>query len=298
MKQDNIKPFFKWAGGKSQLLNEIRNDYPKNLGSDIKKYVEPFLGGGAVLFDIISTFKLERIYVSDINLELINTYRSICYNVDDILEKLCVISKKYISLDEDDRKLYYYQKRNEFNNIKLINNKINNIDKAVIFIFLNKTCYNGLYRVNKSGLYNVPIGNYKNPKIYDEELIRKISNALENVQIVCSDYRNCKKIIDNKTFVYIDPPYRPISKTSKFTSYNKEKFNDKEQIELAKFIHYINEKGAKFVLSNSDPSNNCENDYFFENLYSRYHIRRVNAKRMINSKSNGRSNIRELIIKN
>ena len=291
------KPFIKWVGGKGQLLPEINKLYPIELGKNINKYAEIFLGGGAVLFDILSKYKLDEVYISDKNLELINTYKSIRDNVDILIKSLKEMEEQYIPLDNENRKDYYYKKREEYNSLK-INSEVNNIEKAVLFIFLNKTCFNGLYRVNKKGEFNVPIGTYKKPKICDEENLKNVSLTLRNVKIVYADYRESEKFIDDKTFVYIDPPYRPLNITSSFTSYTENDFNDKEQIELAEYINVLNKKGAKIVISNSDPKNNDIDDNFFDKLYDNYNINRVKATRMLNSNASLRGAINELLITN
>ena len=291
------KPFIKWVGGKGQLLSEINKLYPVELGKNINKYAEIFVGGGAVLFDILSKYKLDEVYISDKNLELINTYKSIRDNVDILIKSLKEMEEQYIPLDNENRKDYYYKKREEYNSLK-INSEVNNIEKAVLFIFLNKTCFNGLYRVNKKGKFNVPMGAYKKPKICDEENLKNVSLTLRNVKIVYADYRESEKFIDDKTFVYIDPPYRPLNITSSFTSYTENDFNDKEQIELAEYINVLNKKGAKIVISNSDPKNNDIDDNFFDKLYKNYNINRVKATRMLNSNASLRGAINELLITN
>lgn len=291
------KPFIKWVGGKGQLLPEINKLYPIELGKNINKYAEIFLGGGAVLFDILSKYKLDEVYISDKNLELINTYKSIRDNVDILIKSLKEMEEQYIPLNNEDRKIYYYEKREEYNSLK-INSEMNNIEKAILFIFLNKTCFNGLYRVNKKGKFNVPMGAYKKPKICDEENLKNVSLTLRNVKIVYADYRESEKFIDDKTFVYIDPPYRPLNITSSFTSYTENNFNDKEQIELAEYINVLNKKGAKIVISNSDPKNNDIDDNFFDKLYKNYNINRVKATRMLNSNASLRGAINELLITN
>lgn len=202
----------------------------------------------------------------------------------------------FLPLDENGRKYYYYNVRDRFNTVTLSNES--SIEKAAYFIFLNKTCFNGLYRVNRKGLFNVPMGAYKNPTICDAKNLRNIHAALQNVTIVCGDYTLSKSFIDNKTFVYLDPPYRPISETSAFISYNSDAFDDNQQIRLAKFIDEINEAGAKIVLSNSDPKNVNPNDNFFDDLYKSYQIHRVSATRMINSNADKRGKINELLICN
>ena len=291
------KPFIKWVGGKGQLLSEINKLYPVELGKNINKYAEIFVGGGAVLFDILSKYKLDEVYISDKNLELINTYKSIRDDVGILIKLLKEMEEQYTSLNNENRKLYYYEKRREYNNLK-INIEENNIEKAVLFIFLNKTCFNGLYRVNKKGEFNVPIGTYKKPKICDEENLKNVSMALKKVKIVYADYRESEEFIDNKTFVYIDPPYRPLNITSSFTSYTENDFSDKEQIELAEYINVLNKKGAKIVISNSDPKNNDIDDNFFDKLYKNYNINRVKVTRMLNSNASLRGVINELLITN
>ena len=291
------KPFIKWVGGKGQLLSEINKLYPVELGKNINKYAEILVGGGAVLFDILSKYKLDEVYISDKNLELINTYKSIRDNVDILIKSLKGMEEQYIPLDNKNRKDYYYKKREEYNSLK-INSEVNNIEKAILFIFLNKTCFNGLYRVNKKGKFNVPMGAYKKPKICDEENLKNVSLTLRNVKIVYADYKESEKFIDDKTFVYIDPPYRPLNITSSFTSYTENDFNDKEQIELAEYINVLNKKGAKIVISNSDPKNNDIDDNFFDKLYKNYNINRVKATRMLNSNASLRGAINELLITN
>ncbi len=287
-----VKPFIKWAGGKSQLLNVIRNKYPEN----IKKYCEPFIGGGAVLFDILTNFKPEKILINDINNELINTYINIRDHVEDMISILSDMQEKFWYMDNNQRKEYFYTQRDKFN--YGIENNINDIFMAAFFIFLNKTCFNGLYRVNNKGLYNVPMGAYKKPIICDTDNLRTISNLLQNTIIKCGDYSECVDFIDNETFVYIDPPYRPLNKTSSFTSYSKTVFGDEQQIQLFGFIERISQKGAKILASNSDPKNIDEHDNFFDDIYKNFTISRVEAKRMINSKSSGRGVLNELLISN
>ncbi|MFI3243178.1 MAG: DNA adenine methylase [Akkermansia sp.] len=292
-----IKPFVKWAGGKGQLLNEITKVYPEGLGSTITKYAEPFVGGGAVLFDMLSNFQLEEVYISDINADLINVYRIIQQNVDELVTRLQEFQAYYLPLDSEKRKVYYYEKRAQFNMLDL-GSKLFNVEKAALFIFLNRTCFNGLYRVNKRGLYNVPMGAYKNPCICDEANLRAVSKALQGVHMHCAPYEDVLSFVDESTFVYFDPPYRPLNQTSSFTSYSELEFGDKEQIELAEFAMKLNARGAKLLLSNSDPKNVDVDDDFFDNLYKDFNINRVQATRMINSKSASRGKISELLISN
>jgi len=295
--EKKVKPFLKWAGGKGQLLSEIEKYYPFN-NSHITKYAEPFVGGGAVLFDILSKYDLESIYISDINAELINTYRIIRDNIDELIAILVTMQNEFIPKDTETRKTYYLEKRSKFNDLKINGNENVNIEKAALMIFLNKTCFNGLFRVNKKGLFNVPMGSYKNPLICDEDNLRAVSEKLQNVTIVCGDYRQCSAFVDENTFVYFDPPYRPITETASFTAYTENAFNDKEQIELAQFVDELHRKGAKVVVSNSDPKNANADDDFFDSIYSAHNIKRVEASRMINSNSEARGKIKELLISN
>lgn len=291
-----VKPFLKWAGGKGQLLKEIEQYYP--FESKITKYAEPFVGGGAVLFDILSKYDIQEVYISDINAELINAYRIIRDNINELITTLKIYQEEYIPLSTEERKVYYLTKRNRFNDLKVNGNETVNIEKTALMIFLNKTCFNGLYRVNRKGLFNVPMGSYKNPKICDEKNLREVSKKLQNVTIVCSDYRESADFIDEHTFVYFDPPYRPLTDTASFTAYTENLFNDEEQIELAKFVDEMHKKGAKIVVSNSDPKNSNTDDDFFDNIYKSYKIKRVEATRMINCNSELRGKIKELLISN
>lgn len=292
-----VKPFLKWAGGKGQLIHEIEKYYPFD-GSNITKYAEPFVGGGAILFDVLSKYNLEEVYISDINAELINTYLIIRNNVEALIDKLHTMQNDFLPLETPERKAYYIQMRERFNFLKVNTNEDNNIEKAALMIFLNKTCFNGLFRVNKKGLFNVPMGSYKNPMICDESNLRAVSEKLQKVTIVCGDYRESADFIDENTFVYFDPPYRPITDTASFTAYTENLFNDDEQIELARFVDEMHKKGAKVVISNSDPKNSNTEDDFFDNIYSAHNIKRVEATRMINCNSEARGKIKELLISN
>jgi len=292
-----VKPFLKWAGGKGQLLTKIKAYYPFEEGK-ITKYAEPFIGGGAVLFDILSKYQLDEVYISDINADLINTYKAIRDNVDEVISYLKSMEEMFLPFEIEARKNYFYQQRDKFNRLKSEAHNNFDLEKAVLMIFLNKTCFNGLYRVNKKGLFNVPMGSYKKPTICDEKNLRAVSERLQNVNIVHGDYKQSESFIDSNTFVYFDPPYRPITESASFTAYTEYDFNDKEQIELAEFVNKINDKGAKIVVSNSDPKNTDENDDFFDEIYSSHSIKRVDASRMINSNGAKRGKIKELLISN
>lgn len=291
-----LKPFVKWVGGKSQLIEQIEKMLPTDGKKVLTKYAEPMVGGGALFFSLLSKYDFEELYISDINAELINAYQAVKNDVDNLIAKLNEMQMLFLPMDENGRKYFYYTVRERFNSTTLTEETA--MEKAAQFIFLNKTCFNGLYRVNRKGQFNVPMGAYKNPTICDEENLRNIHEALQNVTIVCGDYSLSKSFIDQDTFVYLDPPYRPISETSAFTSYNSDVFDDDEQIRLARFIDEINASGAKIVLSNSDPKNVNPDDTFFDELYKAYQIKRVSATRMINSKSDSRGKINELLICN
>ena len=290
-----VKPFLKWAGGKGQLIDKIEKFYP--FDNKINKYAEPFIGGGAVLFDILNKFELEKIYISDVNLELLNCYKVIKEKVQELINELKVFEDEFLVKLKEDRKEYYYAKREQFNKLKLENDN-EEVKRAALMIFLNRTCFNGLYRVNKKGLFNVPMGDYKNPKICDEENLINISKKLKNVDIIYGDYKKSYDFIDKNTFVYFDPPYRPLNQTSSFTSYTEYTFEDKEQIELSEYFKLLNKKGAKLLLSNSDPKNENIEDSFFDDLYKEFNINRIEASRAINSDGGKRGKITEILVNN
>ena len=291
-----LKPFIKWVGGKSQLISELEKHIPLKEQTTLTKYVEPFVGGGALLFNILSKYEFDNIYIGDINAELINAYKVIQKDVYTLIMMLSKIEEDFLSMDDEARKKYYYNARKQFNDLILDADTM--VEKAVLFIFLNKTCFNGLYRVNKKGKFNVPMGAYKRPTICDRDNLIRIAEALQKVTIICGDYTLLSEYIDNETLVYLDPPYRPISETASFTSYNTTVFDDNEQVRLANYVDVLNDKGAKVILSNSDPKNVNQEDDFFEQLYSKYKIKVVEATRMINSNSNKRGKINELLISN
>lgn len=291
------KPFLKWAGGKGQLLDEIRKYYPFS-NEKINKYAEPFIGGGAILFDILNRYDLESVYISDINADLVNTYNIVKNNVELLIDGLLKKQDEYLPLSEEERKNYYLTVRSRFNEIKVLKDDNYNIEKAILMIFLNRTCFNGLYRVNKKGEFNVPIGSYKNPTICDEKNLRAVSRKLKKVIIECEDYKKVAGFADRNTFIYFDPPYRPLTETSSFTSYTEDDFNDDKQLQLAEFVKSLSDKGVSVLVSNSDPKNTNPDDNFFDDAYSSLEILRIEASRMINSKGKKRGKIKELIITN
>ena len=254
------------------------------------------MGGGAVLIDILQKYEIKEAYAFDINIDLINCYNVIKNNVEELINELDKKEKNFIALNDEERQNYFYDIRAEYNSYKL-NDKLD-VKRASEFIFLNRTCFNGLYRVNKDGKFNVPCGKYKNPTICDSNNLRNLSELIKNVIFEYGDYRKSEKYVNNNTFVYFDPPYRPLSATSGFTSYTKEDFNDDNQKELANYFYKLDLKNAKLMLSNSNPKNVNKDDNFFENIYKGFAINEVSAKRMINSNAKGRGEISELLITN
>lgn len=296
-KKNALRPFLKWAGGKGQLLEKIRENYPDGLGRDISKYAEPFVGGGAVLFDILNDYPtLQEVFICDVNPELINAYRTVRNNAPALISLLQRMEEEYLSAPIGERREIYYRRREEFNQRKLAKTSEEDVDKAALLIFLNKTCFNGLYRVNRQGLFNVPMGDYRSPSICDSENLSAVSAALQKVQIVCGDYRQSADFIDHKTFVYFDPPYRPLTETANFTAYSSGSFDDVEQANLADFVKEMDLRGARIALSNSDPKNVDPSDNFLDLHYLPFYIRRVDASRFINSNAGARGKIRELLI--
>ena len=303
-KSKKVKPFLKWAGGKTQLLSQFEKLYPLELKrGKINKYIEPFVGSGAVFFEIAQKYSVESVYLYDINVELVIAYKVIQQNPTTLIEQLAELSKEYKRLDDEKRKAFFYQIREQYNfqrhQIDYTRFAENWIARVAMLIFLNRTCFNGLFRLNSKGEFNVPHGSYKNPKILNAENILNVAELLQIAEIQAGDFELCANTVGGNSFVYFDPPYRPISKTSSFTSYSKFDFNDEEQIRLAQFFARLDrEYHAKLMLSNSDPTNGNSSDTFFTDLYKDYCIEKVSANRMINSNGARRGKIRELLITN
>lgn len=289
------RPFVKWVGGKTQLLDEVKKSLPRDFSTRQHiTYVEPFVGGGAVLFKLLQEYpNIERAIINDINEELICTYRIIKENVEVLIERLSVIQSEYLPLSSDDRKSYFIAKRSLFNT-----KKITPLETAALFIFLNRTCFNGLYRVNSKGEFNVPHGKYVNPRICDADNLRACSQVLQKVEILCGDFAETGRYAGPDTLYYFDPPYKPITETSSFTSYTRGGFDDQEQIRLRDFCDRISAAKSSFIASNSDPRNTNSEENFFDNIYNNFFIRRVSATRMINSDASGRGSISEIMISN
>lgn len=291
-RKTNAKPFLKWAGGKTQLISEIEKSFPPLVLSDKFTYVEPFVGSGAVLFWMLNNFpNLEKAVINDINSDLINAYKIIASKPKELISNLKDFQNQYHGLEnkEEKKKEYYYRKRDLYNA-----RNTDKITQAALFIFLNRTCFNGLYRVNRNNSFNVPMGSYKLPTICDEQNILVVSNVLQNVVILNGDFEKTLSYANENTFFYIDPPYKPLSATSNFNSYAESNFNDNEQIRLRDFCKKLDELKSKWILSNSD----VQQDNFLVDLYKEFFVDRVNAKRIINSKPDKRGKLTELLITN
>ena len=289
------KPFLKWAGGKTQLIEEIKNNLPEIVFREPFTYIEPFVGSGAVLFWLLNHFpNMKKAVINDINKELIDTYDTIANSPQQLISVLEDLQNKYYILeDEEAKKNFYYEKRNLFN-IKSEEKLI----QSALFIFLNRTCFNGLYRVNRKNEFNVPIGSYKRPLICDKENILAVSRALQKVEILCGDFEQTINYTENNTLFYFDPPYKPLSETSSFNAYAKDNFDDKEQIRLRDFCNKLNDLNHYWILSNSDVKGKDKNNHFFDDLYANYEIKRVLAKRSINANPEKRGVLNELLITN
>lgn len=290
------KPFLKWAGGKTQLLPTIDSFLPDTFRKERNiTYIEPFVGGGAMLFFMLQKYpNIKRTVINDINPHLITTYLVIRDNSELLIEFLSDLQCKYRSLaDNEAQKNFYLTVRNEFNSAEL-----SDVEEAAYMIFMNRTCFNGLYRENSCGAFNVPFGRYSNPTICDAELITADSILLRDVEIVNGDFSRVRNYVEGYTFVYFDPPYRPLDATSRFNSYVKNGFNDEEQIRLKEFYAQLAEAGYYVLLSNSDGRGRNDENTFFDDLYRDFIIERVNAKRSINANPDKRGTLTELLIRN
>ena len=289
------KPFIKWLGGKTQLISSIEKNLPKNLEKQKNlTYIEPFVGGGAILFWILQNYpNITNAIINDINPDLTTAYKTIKEMPAELVDALQTIQDEYLLLNEENRKEYYLNKRKIFNTKTL-----NSIDNTSAFIFLNRTCFNGLYRVNSKGEFNVPFGRYKNPKICDKATIFADSKILEKVEILTGDFEQTLKYADKNSLFYLDPPYKPLSETSSFNAYAKEGFNDNEQIRLKNFCDELNQLGHNFILSNSDVKSKNPEDNFFDELYEQFNIERLFATRMVNANPEKRRKLTELLTTN
>ncbi len=295
------KPFLKWAGGKRQLIEQIKQRLPANL-NEFETYIEPFLGGGAVMFHLLQNRQFNRVIALDLNPELILCYNVVKNNVQQLIDELKRISDAYPPVNSPKkREAFFYDIRKKWNKEKPQFDTLSNemkIKRVAKTIFLNKTCFNGLFRVNSKGEFNVPFGSYKKITILDEENILKVAQLIQNVQFFNYDFSEALNFIEGLTFIYLDPPYRPLPNSPSFTSYTKSSFNDSKQKELANVCIELDKKSVFFMLSNSDPKNSDKNDDFFDELYSNFKISRIDAKRSINSIGNKRSPIKEILVTN
>ncbi|MBD5232996.1 MAG: DNA adenine methylase [Bacteroidales bacterium] len=290
------KPFLKWAGGKTQLLPTIDSFLPKSFGREKNvTYIEPFVGGGAMLFFMLQKYpNIKKAIINDINSHLIKTYTIIRDNPYSLIDLLSDLQEKFRSSGSiEAQKEFFINVRSRFNSEVLTD-----IEIAAYMIFLNRTCFNGLYRENSKGCFNVPFGRYSNPTICDESLLIADSELLQKVEILNGDFSHTGEYVDGYTFFYFDPPYRPLDATSSFNSYVKESFDDSEQIRLKEFYSSLSADGCREILSNSDCKGRNADDNFFDELYQDFFIERVYAKRNINANPAKRGILTELLIRN
>ncbi|MDD1718081.1 MAG: DNA adenine methylase [Methanoregulaceae archaeon] len=291
-------PFLKWAGGKSQLLKKFEGLFPEDIKTgSVRNYVEPFVGGGAVYFFVNQRYRIGRCHIFDKNEELVLAYSVVKKDVESLIREITRISEEYVASDPAARQHMFYRIREDFNELHrdVDFSRYNRTwkERAAQLIFLNRTCYNGLFRVNSDGEFNVPFGRYRQPKILDAEKLRAASATLANTSIHRGDFTACARYAPAGSFVYLDPPYRPRSRSSSFTSYASGGFREGDQVRLARFARTLDHKGVKFMISNSDTG-----DGFFEGIYDGFTLEKVLARRAINSKGAKRGEITELIITN
>lgn len=290
------KPFVKWVGGKGQLIQQLEALLPADFDKwENVTYIEPFVGGGAMLFHMLQTYSnITAAVINDINPDLTTCYKVVQSKPDDLVVSLRQIQKEYYGLNaEESRKDFFLKMREEFNAKAL-----DDIRNTTLFFFLNRTCFNGLYRVNKSGRFNVPFGKYAAPTFCDAETIYADSELLQNVEIMTGDFEQTFAKAQGISLFYFDPPYRPLSTTSNFNGYAKETFNDAAQIRLKRFCDKVHNAGFHFMLSNSDCSAKNEHDRFFDDLFVEYHINRVYASRMVNADASKRGQLTEILVNN
>ncbi|MBQ7422237.1 MAG: DNA adenine methylase [Prevotella sp.] len=293
----DAKPFLKWAGGKGQLLSQLAEHLPKQIREKPFTYVEPFVGGGAMLFYMLQhSGNIRKAVINDVNEDLILTYRTIRDEVETLIGVLSQMEREYLAIDsQEERSIRFYEIREQYNQ-----HRGDGITRSAQLIFLNKTCFNGLYRVNGKGRFNVPFGRYANPVICNASLLRADSQLLQqtNIEICHGDYARTIEHVEGLTFVYLDPPYRPLNATSSFTAYAKGDFNDDSQRRLADFCRRLSERGCYWMESNADCSAENPEDTFFEELYADCRIERVKATRSINANASKRGKLTELLIRN
>lgn len=290
------KPFLKWVGGKGQLLSQLEAMLPVDFAVwDNVTYIEPFVGGGAMLFHMLQHHpQITRAIINDINPDLVTCYRVVRDKPMDLLHALEEIQKEYHALQTEERRRSFFLSKREIFNGK----GLEDVENTTLFFFLNRTCFNGLYRVNKSGAFNVPFGKYETPTICDRATIMADSELLQKVEIMQGDFEATYEKAEGNTLFYLDPPYRPLSSTAAFKDYAKEAFGDKEQVRLKQFCDRIEQAGYCFMLSNSDGLAAAHADRFFDELYAAYRIERVWASRNINSVASKRGKLTEILVHN
>ncbi len=291
----SARPFVKWVGGKGQLIGQLTELLPEDLSKGKFVYVEPFVGGGAMLFHMLSRYpNVTRAVANDLNADLVTTYKVVRDSPEELVASLKEVERSFYALaDETERRDFYLRQRERYNG-----HPTNAVETATLFIFLNRTCFNGLYRVNAKGQYNVPFGKAVRPLICDADNIRAASALLQKVTFTCGDFEAVERSVKGKAFWYFDPPYRPLTPTASFTAYSKGGFDDAQQLRLARLCRRLDAAGHRWLLSNSDPRNVDPEDAFFEEAFAGFEIRRVSAARMVNSKADGRGKITELAIRN
>ncbi len=296
MTKIKAKPFIKWVGGKGQLIEQLEALLPADFSErENVTYIEPFVGGGAMLFYMLQKYpNIKSAVINDINPDLTLCYQVVRDNPTELVKSLDAIQTEYHALrTEEERKIFFLGKRDRFNTKSL-----DSIENCTLFFFLNRTCFNGLYRVNKAGKFNVPFGKYSTPTICDADTIYADSRLLQKVEIMTGDFEQTYTKIEDNTFFYFDPPYRPLSNTSSFNDYSKEDFNDNAQIRLKYFCDKLNEIGVDFMLSNSDCLGKDGIDRFFDDLFIDYRIERVWASRNVNAIASKRGKLTEIVVNN
>lgn len=307
--QQVARPFLKWAGGKGQLLPQLEAHLPKEIRTGgIRRYLEPFIGSGAFFFRVAQSYPVQEFILSDLNHDLILTYQVVQKDVEALIAALSAMERDYLNLSESGREKFYYHVREQFNQKRLNINYdrhaggeddlADRVNRAAELIFLNRTGYNGLFRLNSRGEFNVPKGRYTSPRILDAENLRAVACVIRDVRFQYGDFVSVEEWVDHQTLVYLDPPYRPISPTAHFRSYSPIPFDDRQQLRLAEYFRKLDSKGAKLMLSNSDPRNYDPGDDFFERAYAGFHIVRLQARRNINSVPVRRGLLSELLILN
>lgn len=296
MRTARAKPFVKWAGGKGQLLTQLEALLPAGFAEQGNvTYIEPFVGGGAMFFYMLRAHRnIKSAVISDINADLTSCYQTVRDSPAELVESLSAVQAEYYALrTEEERKEFYMRQRERFNSKTL-----GRTDSSALLLFLNRTCFNGLYRVNKAGRFNVPFGRYPKPAICDAATVYADSELLQRVEIMTGDFENTFSKITGDTFFYFDPPYKPLSDTSYFNDYAKEGFGDGDQIRLKNFCDRLDGKGVNFMLSNSDCEAAGGGGGFFKSLYAGYRIDRVLASRNVNAVASKRGKITEIVVRN